>query len=44
MLINLNKFCKINELKNGEYNFKIKAMTDNAKKTHELLEQLLQKF
>ena len=43
MLINFNNFCNINELKNGEYNFNIKAMTDNAEKTQELLEQLLQK-
>ena len=43
MLINFNNFCNINELKNGEYNFNMKAMTDNAEKTQELLEQLLQK-
>ena len=43
MLIKFNNFCNINELKNGEYNFNIKAMTDNAEKMQELLEQLLQK-
>ena len=43
MLIYFTNFENINEFINGEYNFSIETMTDNADKTQKLLEQLLQK-
>ena len=43
MLIYFTNFDNINEFINGEYNFSIETMTDNADKTQKLLEQLLQK-
>ena len=43
MLIYFPNFDNINEFINGEYNFSIETMTDNADKTQKLLEQLLQK-
>ena len=43
MLIYFTNFYNINEFINGEYNFSIETMTDNADKTQKLLEQLLQK-
>ena len=43
MLIYFPNFYNINEFINGEYNFSIETMTDNADKTQKLPEQLLQK-
>ena len=43
MLIYFTNFDNINEFINGEYNFSIETMTDNADKTQKLLKQLLQK-
>ena len=43
MLIYFINFYNVNEFINGEYNFSIKTMTDNADKTQKLLEQFLQK-
>ena len=43
MLIYFTNFDNINEFINGEYNFSIETMTDNADKTQKLLEQLLEK-
>ena len=43
MLIYFTNFDNINEFINGEYNFSIETMIDNADKTQKLLEQLLEK-
>ena len=43
MLIYFINFCNINELINGEFNFSIEAVTDNADKKQKFLEQFFQK-